>query len=177
MYFDFQEPIENSLKRIDEILQYTKGTGTIIAVDSNARSTTWHDVLTNARGRNVEECLASKHLHVLNEDSERTTFMSSNVDLTIVNNQLLSAVNEWEISEQESCSDHSILKYIMGTVNTPTEKYRFQGKRYKITKDKFSEFDVNLAQNASKVFYNTNFKGNKRKLIITCHKDYYLNPI
>lgn len=45
-------------------------------------------------------------------------------------------------------------------MNTPTKKYSFQGKRYKITKDKFSEFDVNLAQNASKVFYNTNFKGN-----------------
>jgi hypothetical protein len=48
----------------------------------------------------------------MNEESEQTTFqnkrVSSNIDLTIVNNQLLHALKNWEISIEESCSDHNI---------------------------------------------------------------------
>ena len=41
---DFKDPIENSIKTIQKILEFTKGTKLIIAMDSNARSTTWYDV-------------------------------------------------------------------------------------------------------------------------------------
>jgi hypothetical protein len=47
MYFDINSTIDTDLQKIQEILTHAKGTGTIFAVDSNARSTTWHDVLTN----------------------------------------------------------------------------------------------------------------------------------
>jgi hypothetical protein len=67
------------------------------------------DVITNSRGRKLEEYLASKQLHITNEESERTTFHnsrgSSNIDLTITNNKLISYVNRWEISSEESLSD------------------------------------------------------------------------
>jgi exonuclease III len=48
----------------------------------------------------------------MNEESEQTTFQnrrgSSNIDMTIVNNHLLNALKNWEISEEESCSDHNV---------------------------------------------------------------------
>ena len=51
----------------------------------------------------------------MNEESEQTTFKnrrgSSNIDLTIVNNQLLNVLKNWEISAEESCSDHNIIKF------------------------------------------------------------------
>jgi exonuclease III len=51
----------------------------------------------------------------MNEESEQTTFQnrrgSSNIDLIIVNNHLLNALKNWEISEEESCSDHNIIKF------------------------------------------------------------------
>jgi hypothetical protein len=51
----------------------------------------------------------------MNEESELTTFQSrrgsSNIDLTIVNNQLLNALKNWEISEEESCFDHNVIKF------------------------------------------------------------------
>ena len=63
----------------------------------------------------MEEFIASNQLHIVNEDSPRRTFQSSrgksNVDLTIVNNQMLADVTDWDIAEEESASDHNILTH------------------------------------------------------------------
>ena len=56
----------------------------------------------------------SKQLVIMNEESNYTTFRSrgtSNIDLTVINDQLVRTVVDWEICEQESCSDHSIIRY------------------------------------------------------------------
>ena len=65
MYFDVNRQIEYDLNKIEAIMQHAKGTGTILAIDSNARSTTWHDHITNHRGRILEEFLVSVKLHIL----------------------------------------------------------------------------------------------------------------
>jgi len=39
---------------------HAKGVGIIFSIDSNARSTTWHDMLTNKRGKTLEEFLISR---------------------------------------------------------------------------------------------------------------------
>jgi hypothetical protein len=96
---------------LEKILEFTKG-AKLITMDSNSRSTTWHDVITNSRGKLLEEFFASNQLHIINEDSPRATFKSSrgssNIDLTVVNNQMLAAIKDWNISEEKSCSDHNI---------------------------------------------------------------------
>jgi len=51
MYFDITEEIEKVLEKIDQIMEFTKGNGLIIAVDSNARSAGWNDIETNKRGK------------------------------------------------------------------------------------------------------------------------------
>jgi hypothetical protein len=93
MYFDITKAIERDLDKIEEVLEFTKGKGLIIVVDSNTRSKAWHDSQTNKRGRILEEYITSKNLHIMTEENEQTTFQnkrgSSNIDLTIVNNQLL----------------------------------------------------------------------------------------
>jgi len=57
------------------------------------------------KGGNNEKYIISKNLNIMNEESELTTFMnrrgSSNIDLTSMNNQLLTALKNWEISEEE----------------------------------------------------------------------------
>ena len=60
MYFDITKEIERELEKIDEILEFTKGNGLVIAVDSNSRSTAWHDIQTNKRGKIMEEFIISK---------------------------------------------------------------------------------------------------------------------
>jgi hypothetical protein len=40
MYLDIGQQIDNDLTKIDAIIQHAKGAGLLIAMDSNARSTT-----------------------------------------------------------------------------------------------------------------------------------------
>jgi hypothetical protein len=105
---------------MQEILTHAKGVGTIFAIDSNARSTSGHDVLTNKRGKTLEEFLIRKQLYIANEESCSTTFQTgcgaSNIDLTILNNQAIDLITDWTIYDQESCSDHNI---IVGTPGVP----------------------------------------------------------
>jgi hypothetical protein len=63
MYWDRQKPIEQDLNKVDKI-QHGKRVG-VITMDSNARSTSWHDT-TNNRGKQLEEYILSKEIHIVN---------------------------------------------------------------------------------------------------------------
>ena len=60
MYFDITKEIGRELDKIEEILEFTKGNGLVIAVDSNSRWVAWHDSQTNQRGKIMEEYIISK---------------------------------------------------------------------------------------------------------------------
>jgi len=171
MYFDIEAQIENNFVKINALLQFSKGGKFLIVTDSNARPTTWHDVQTNSGGKKLEECLASKQLHILNEESGRSTFhnsrRSSNIYLTITNNSLIAAVNEREISAEDSCSDHSFLKYKIGMDKSTNNMYNYQGIRYIVKEDKYHEFDTELVQEILKIFKNTNHIGNEEEIDIS----------
>ena len=62
MYFDITTDIDKELDKIDQILEFTKGNGLVIAVDSNSRSVAWHDTQTNKRGKTLEEYIISKSM-------------------------------------------------------------------------------------------------------------------
>jgi ribonuclease HI len=115
IYMDYNATIDIDLKRIEKILTFTKGEKLLIATDSNCRSTAWHDTTTNNRGRMMEDFVASNQLHIINEERTLKTFQSSrgesNIDLTIVNNKMLANIQKWDISEEESASDHNIIKF------------------------------------------------------------------
>ena len=86
-------------------------------MDSNSRSQAWYDKQTNTRGRTLEDYLTSRHLNIINEDSDHTTYQRrgrSNKDLTITNKRILKYVKDWEVSTEDSCSDHSIIKFNIG---------------------------------------------------------------
>ena len=51
MYFDITKEMERELDKIVEILQFTKASGLVIAVDSNSRSVAWHESQTIQRGK------------------------------------------------------------------------------------------------------------------------------
>ena len=60
IYLDYNEPIENNIKPLEKIIKFTKGTKLIIAMDSNSRSTTWHEVLTNSRDKLLGRLLSKQ---------------------------------------------------------------------------------------------------------------------
>jgi hypothetical protein len=86
----------------------------------------------------------------MNEESEQTTFQnrrgSSNIDLTIVNNHLLNALKNWEISEEESCSDHNLIKFDLRQNSFHDTEYKYNGHRYVGTEGNLKKFDNNLSR-------------------------------
>ena len=156
IYMDFKDSIENSIKTIQKILEFTKGTKLIIAMDSNARSTTWYDMTTNHRGKLLEEFLASNQLHIINEESTRTSFHSSrgrsNIDITLTNNQMLADINNWHILEEESASDHSIIKFNIKFSNTDTKINIAYDPRYITKEQQQTEFHEKLYHIITKTF-------------------------
>ena len=149
--------------KTEAIIQHVKGAGVLIAMDSISRSTSWHDTLTNTRGRILEEFLISQQLHIMNEASNYTTFRSgrgtSNIDLTVISNQLLSRVVEWEISDQESCSDHSIIRYAIGQGKGNRIEFDFHDVRYIVQKGNIEKFQENLLRLAEKKICKINKDG------------------
>jgi endonuclease/exonuclease/phosphatase family metal-dependent hydrolase len=130
------------MTKVDAILQHAKRLGAVIAMDSNARSTSWHDTITNNRGKHLEEYIISKHLHIMNEPSTNTTFANrtgkSKIDLTLITSNLLRRISDWKINDEESNSDHSPINYDIKTdishKNDGTEIYSERGKHGKIPK-------------------------------------------
>ena len=57
MYFDIGRQIEVDLSKIEAVLQHANGAGVLLAIDSNARSASWHDSTTNTRGRTLDKYL------------------------------------------------------------------------------------------------------------------------
>jgi len=79
----------------------------------------------------------------MNEESELTTFQSrrgsSNIDLTIVNNHLLKALKNKEISEEESCSDNNRIKFSLGQDVYHDTEYNYNGHRYMVTDENWKK--------------------------------------
>jgi hypothetical protein len=100
---------------VNAILLHAKRFGAIIAMDSNARSTVWHDTITKNWGKYLKEYIISKQLYIMNEPSANSTFESrkgkSNIDLTLVTSNVLRRISDWKISDEESNSHHSIINY------------------------------------------------------------------
>jgi len=56
----------------------------------------------------------------------------------------------WEISEQECCSDHSIIRYTIGSTTVYRTKFDVQDMRYIVKKYNKEKFQRNLIQLAEK---------------------------
>src|SRR5215469_6963943 len=105
LYFDITEDIELNIRKTEQILNYSKGHGVLIAADTNARSRVWFDTITNQRGKVLEDFLTIHNLCIANVRSEptfETTRGSSYVDLTIVNTQLIRRITDWTCGIHES---------------------------------------------------------------------------
>jgi hypothetical protein len=70
-----------------------------------------------------------------------------------INGRLLSAVAEWEISDQKSCSDHSIIKYVIGQRTAPRLDKNNDETRYKVNKVGKQKFRENLIRLTEQKFF------------------------
>ena len=108
----------------------------------------------------------NKQLHITKEESDYTTSRScwgtSNIDVTVISNQLLRAVFEWEISDKESCSHHSTIRYAIGQGRGHRSEFYFQDVRYIVQKGNIENFQENLLWLAKKKLCKLNKEGDRR---------------
>ena len=149
MYFDIKRPIDYDLQKMQAVMTHAKGMGIVFEIDSNERSTSWHDVLTNKRGRAMEEFILSMRLHIANEENCYTTFQTcrgaSNIDLTVTNNTAINYLQEWVLYNGESCSDH-IRKYPPGKDAVETAEKNNTDTRYIVTPKSMATFQEAVIQ-------------------------------
>jgi ribonuclease HI len=155
MYFDIQDQMGKNFNKLDELMTLSPNGKILIGADTNSRSKTWHDVSTNTRGKKLEDFLASSDLLIINEKSEKKTFHnsigSSNIDLTMVSSNLLADICGWEISTEDSLSDHNYLKYkIRKSSNNSGNQNKYHSIKYIIRDEKKQLFDLNLIQELQK---------------------------
>jgi hypothetical protein len=145
------------------VLTHANGTGTIFAIYTNARSTTWHDELTNKKGKKLEEFLVGNHLHIANEESCNTTFQTvrgaSNIDLRILNNTAIKYLLDWTIYDQESCSDH-IIQYTLGDEAFQATESNNSGKRYNVTQENIGKLQAKVIQTLEQIAKETGTENN-----------------
>ena len=148
LYLDIKSDLNNDILKIERILQFAKGKGLILALDSNSRSKVWHDVQTNARGKILEEFILSNRLHVINEAGHLPTYQASRgascIDIGITNNQLLTLLKTWSCGEDESCSDHRIIKFTIQKNRSIINEYNYQGVRYIHKEENYVNFKNNF---------------------------------
>jgi hypothetical protein len=132
-----------------QLRTFTKGAKLLIATDSNSRFTAWHDT-TNNRGRMMEDYVANKQMHIINEERTLTTFQSSrgesNIDLTIADNKMIANIQKWDISEEESASGHNIIKFNITLDKAEGIVLNDPGQRLRIKEQQYTEFSRNFKQ-------------------------------
>ena len=108
-YFDSRRDIEEDIRWLEKLRNYTKGYGLIIAVVSNARSKMLHDTITNQWGIILEEFLICNDLYVLNEFTETPTFESnSGGDPTTTNSRLVRYISDWICGQEKAAQSKTL---------------------------------------------------------------------
>jgi len=100
----------------------------------------------------------------------RPTFFNSietsNIDLSITNNNLLANVSNWDISNEDSLSDHNYIQYTIreGGAKTQNINYTNQGTRFIIKKEKLHTFDQNVVKEMWRTVHNEQIEGGTGEL-------------
>lgn len=156
IYLDYGDDIENGLNVITSITQYVKTEKLLITVDSNSRSAMWHDIMTNARGKKLEEFIVASSLFIINEDNYGFTFESSRgkskIDITLSSSNFCSYLTEWKSGMEESCSDHKLIQFEISKQKKDEATFNHHAVKYNTKKGSFESFECNLKKNFSKSF-------------------------
>lgn len=93
-----------------------KGIDVIVIGDFNARSSIWGDVLESECAKLLQFC-AANDLIIVNEPNSEPIFTggmgNSWVDLIMIGfTNRSSKIENWKVSEEESLSDHSEIRFL-----------------------------------------------------------------
>lgn len=115
----------------------------IICGDFNAHSYTWGSRKESARGKLLNEWMASMNLETINRGIEPTCVRvqgSSIVDITMITTRLNECIKTWKIEERETLSDHKYIIIEIAEHKNKGNRNRKKQKREKYLPDNFTRW-------------------------------------
>lgn len=135
VYADGNLNIEDTLNDLDDVLDHTNCKNIIIGGDFNSHNIVWGYPKSNERGNKVLDYINSKNLFLQNTNKDPPTFQHNNSkgwpDLTFNSIDMTQHIQNWEVTEDITCSDHNYIKFTIGE-KTQT----IQNKRYNSNSNK-----------------------------------------
>ena len=93
----------------------------IIGCDSNAHHSLWGSPKNDKRGDNLAEYLCLTNLEIVNHGNKPTFCpldlrrVQTHIDLTIVSQKIAEDIKQWEVSDEDSWSDHKAINFSYST--------------------------------------------------------------
>lgn len=127
IYFQYRYKVDYGIDRLEIILESLRGKPVIIAADVNAVSPLWDPICArryrfdrrNARGRKIEDFVATWGLVVLNKTTELPTYRGnvpgaeSYIDVTFATPEAAALVSEWRVLDDVTSSDHRAVEIVL----------------------------------------------------------------
>lgn len=127
MPHDSAEPPPGPL--MEKVVEYCRNEGIpmIVGADTNAHHTQWGSSDVNRRGESLLQFLATTDLMTLNR-GRRPTFKnavrSEVLDVTLASSDLWPLVHSWKVADEETFSDHRLIKFCLRGHFPGREPYR-----------------------------------------------------
>lgn len=127
---DNLQQLDDNLNEIGRQVRQNREEAVIVG-DFNAKSPQWGLDTTDRRGELVAEWLAENDLIIVNEGTKptfRRKEYSTILDLTVATEKIRANITKWEVSDEESLSDHSYIVFeISHETNIRLEQHRNEG--------------------------------------------------
>lgn len=129
---DHIEEFHTKLDKIEDEIRNIEGTF-IVAGDLNARAIDWGSQTTNSRGRSIVQMAARTGLTIANNGRvptfRRPGCEGTIPDVTLVSESIANKVENWEVLEIYTASDHQYISYSLKTSGPNTTRSRTESTR------------------------------------------------
>ena len=99
----------------------------LMGCDANAHNVIWGSTDTNNRGEHLLEFLVASNLEILNIGNKPTFVTRARrevLDITVSSQSIAWCIKEWRVSSEESLSDHKIIEFSLGGLDTLIPPFR-----------------------------------------------------
>ena len=146
-YDSVDDPPPEQLRRLVDYC-HSKKLPLVVGADANAQHTFWGSTKVNRRGELLLNYLLSTNLEVMNEGSEPTFVNSTRaevIDMTLANSWSRDLVLGWNVSPEDSGSDHRFIRFSIGVPKPEVTLVR------NIRKANWTEFQDTLQSKVSQI--------------------------
>lgn len=130
------------LNNLEHILIMNRNKPILICTDANSKSPTWFSKKLDDRGREFEEFALLHSLNIINMRSNKFTYEgpagNSNIDLSLVSDNVVNRVVNWEIKEIVALSDHNPIIININSVSNRDFSNNSRGDRLVLSKLKMN---------------------------------------